>query len=138
MRIARTLALSAAPLVTVALLGAAAPLDAATFHGSFTYADLSACAVMPAPSSVSGTWTVVAKDDGTARVHVLIHMNGRLHAVWTMPFQVQSQTATSVTATTAGIYPGDELSVTVSDGAFAYHLVSPAMGCDATMGGPQR
>ncbi len=138
MKTIRTLALTASPLVVVALLGASAPPYTDTFHGSFTGADLSACPVMPAPSSVTGTWTVVAHDDGTALVHVLIRMDGRLHAVWTMPFDITSQTADSVTASTAGMFPGDTLTVRVADGAFTYHLVSPALGCDATMGGPQR
>jgi hypothetical protein len=136
MRTSRTAAaLAALPLTVTALSGAAAPTM--TYNGYFmgvaAVEDGSVCT----SGTLSGVWDVrIPRNSDHADVHIALLKDGKIHAVWTMPFQVRTATADSFDL---GLALGtDSLTMTLDQhGTFVYRLNAPGF-CVSSMPGQRR
>jgi len=135
MRRSRTAsALAALPLAVLTLGGAAAPTM--TYNGYFT--GVAQVEEGPCTSgTLSGVWDVrIPRSSDHADVHIALFRDGKIHAVWTMPFQVEAATADSFRVSLA--MGEDALTMTLAeDGAFVYRLDAPGV-CVVSMPGQRR
>ena len=148
MRVPRLLALvSALALGVLATTGAAIPPQSTvTYHGTFTNGvvlpDSGGGCVLDAGTDISGEWVVQVPDQHGQLAWVTVHIkyNNRPHAVWKMPFTLNSWTPSAVSAENFLDFGGpqpDHLTVNLAGGTFTYRLDSSALLCHIEFTGPQ-